>query len=257
MPMSVFLPAAQSEAEKAGIIRTLSSCSFFLGLVSIVLILAMASLVTGAAGVGLNVALAIAAYGAIRLVRGFGGALAFARIRPMSAIYSDVVFLTLVSGIFLVFAIEPDLLDLFLIFSVLAVAALASAIVVIKLEGGWSIFTPFAFDWKVYRPIWKEGRWSLLGNLAGHGHHRGHVYIVSSVYGTGAVATLAAAEIAMRPFAVLVSAWIRVARPHLSSEVAAGNRSRFHCRSIGCLCTGLHEHGGARWFSLLLGLALH
>lgn len=235
MPMSVFLPAAQSEAEKAAIIRTLSSCSFFLGIASIVVILAMTAFVTGAAGVGLNVALAIAAYASVRLVRGFGGALAFARIRPMSAIYSDVVFLVLVSGIFLIFAIEPDLLDLFLIFSVLAVAAFASAVVVIKLEGGWSIFTPLGFDWKVYRPIWKEGRWSLLGNLAGHGHHRGHVYVVSSLYGTGAVATLAAAEIAMRPFAVLVSAWIRVARPHLSSEVAAGNRSRFIAVLLGAL----------------------
>ena len=224
-PFSVFVPTCETDSEREGAERMLSSVNVRLIAVLVGSVAAANLLFPLAGSVSPAVTAAVAAYVGGMLLREYARGVGFGRQRPETALRADVVHLVIACSILVFYALDAAPLDLALVLGLLALGNAIGGGAGIVMEGRGSILAFDGFSRRAYGPIWKESKWALTGVVTTELQARGYVYLVTALVGLHALGILAAGRILFAPIRVLLSAWGRVARPYLAQAAAEGRRA--------------------------------
>lgn len=220
--LNVYVPAAQSEEEKATTERVLSTTNLIVvvGAFLFAGLLALSGVSTGDGE--LTISLTIATFIAAGLMREFTRNVAFARRRVDQAVRMDFNYLLIASTIFVIYAFESARINLEVVFAILAAASIISTFSGFLIVRSRSMLPYRRFSFTQYRPFWSEARWALLGTVSVDVLSRGYVYLVTALAGPVALGLLAAGRVLFGPIPLILRSWARVARPHLAEAAAQG-----------------------------------
>jgi len=222
-PMSVFIPAAGSSAERRRTEGIFLSANFILMLAVFSVIVAANLLFSTEQDEGISLALIIAAFVSGTLLREYTRSTGFAHQNVGSVILADGVHLAVACIIFAYFLLLREPIGLEAVFGSLALGSILGGLIgLVCRKRSERILSVTGFTFRAYGPIWEQSKWGLLGALTTQAQSRGYVYLLSAFAGPAAVAMIAAGEILYRPASLLMTAWGRIARPHFSSAVSAG-----------------------------------
>jgi len=224
-PLNVFVPACQTIQEKAQTERVLSSVNFILIISVFALVTILVFFFPMEARGSLTLSLVIAVYVAGMLLREYARSVGFGRQRPIRVLRIDSLYLLIGCGVFVVYGIDPERLDLVLVIALIAIASAVSGMAGVLMEGGRSVFSIKGFSPRAYKPIWKESKWALFGVITGELQRRGFIFLVAGLAGLDALGILAAGRILFGPVGLMLASWARVARPQLAEAIANQQRS--------------------------------
>ncbi len=224
-PLNVFVPACQTIQEKAQTERVLSSVNFILIISVFALVTIFIFFFPMEARGSLTFSLVIAVFVAGMLLREYARAVGFGRQRPIRVLRIDSLYLLIGCGIFVVYGIDPERLDLVLAIALIAIASAVSGTAGLLMEEGRSVTSIKGFSPRAYKPIWKESKWALFGVITYELQARGFIYLVVGLAGFNALGILVAGQMLFRPVGLLFTAWARVALPQLAEAMANQQRS--------------------------------
>ena len=164
-------------------------------------------------------ALPLALYGGAMAFRWFARSLAYAKHKPLTAVFSDLVYGgLLLGGLLALLAADRLTLEtaaLALLGSALAsVAVFARADLHLRLGRG----TPGSLSG--YLPVWRDlTRWSFAGVLLTEMTSNAHAYFVTFVSGPKAFALLAVGGLMMRPVSLVLTALPDMERPVMARKI--------------------------------------
>lgn len=176
-----------------------------------------------AAGVDPLAAVLVGAYATIALVRWFARADAYARGDQRRVIGSDLAYsAVLLAQVGVMFVTGQGSLSL--AFGSLLIASLVG---LLPLGAAFLADQFLAFRTRHlprYRRVLRDySRWSVIGVITTEATANAHVYLVTLISGPAALAALAAPALLTRPINVAINALTDFERPHMASQIGAGD----------------------------------
>jgi O-antigen/teichoic acid export membrane protein len=222
-PLTVYVPALAAQRERIRMEATLAAANGLLCIALTAVTLAGSYLYRpdfGFAG-------ACAAYVGTFCARHYWRTAAFARRRPEVALSTDLVYVALgIAALAAAMAMAGASLDVGLAFAVLSAVNVMSMIGIGQRLAIGPRLPLRRFMPAIYRRVWDECGWSLLGVVTSAVQTQAHSFVVSSFSGPAAFAPLAAGNALFGPMRMAVVAWQMVARPDFAAAIAKGDETR-------------------------------
>jgi O-antigen/teichoic acid export membrane protein len=222
-PLLVMTPALARRGERIRLEATLSAAN---GLMTLTLAgAATAGFLTF--GSSAEFSLAGAAFIAASCLRNHWRVFAFARRVAGASVVSDLVYVGVATvGLGTIAAATGGTVEVEAALAVLGGASLCSMIAIRRRLGIALRFRLRRFMPAVYRRVWDESRWSLLGVITTSLQTQAHSFVVTAFAGPAAFAPLAAGNALFGPMRMTVVAWQMVARPDFAAAIGRNDQAR-------------------------------
>ena len=243
MPLSVHVPATSDEAAGRRLEDALGTINLGLVLLSVAAVVAVNGLTDAEwTPPTFAVAIAIPLFIATNLYREFYRSAAFGRRDMLMLILIDGPYLAVTAACLVVMLVWPERFGgLFEAFLALSAGCVVSQLCLSRRLARRPLHL-FRRGWtQTYRSILGEVWWSLVGVIATFVVGRCYIYLATALAGLTALAAINAVGILFRPVSVLMTAWGRLALPHLAEAWARADTGAFRrdlLRALGVALAG-------------------
>lgn len=165
---------------------------------------------------------------AVYAARQYSRTTGYARLRPLVPAAGDISYVIAGSLLVAVALMQDELPDIGVVLLALAAAnAIAMLVESIVLNGfaQWPRVVAGIKSLHLYRPIWRDSRWALIGSITTLVVGQAHSLVVTSRVGPEAFAPLAAGFVLFGPVRIALLTWQNMVKPEIAVALSEGRAS--------------------------------
>jgi O-antigen/teichoic acid export membrane protein len=156
--------------------------------------------------------------------RSFSRSYAFARQRAEVVLAGDLVLLVTSAAALGIAYFVAGMLSLGSVFYALSASYLLAMCIDLHLQRLPLRVAMRRRTLRLYLPIWRLVRWSLLGSTTTNLQSQAHSFLISSIAGPAAFAPLAAGQVPFGPIRIVNTVWQYVMQPEIAIAIARNDR---------------------------------